>query len=688
MTSLPDADLLRRYAASCDEEAFRKLVERFGGMVLAAAARQVENPVLAEEVMQTVFTQVARKAAALAGHGSLVAWLHRATRLESLKARRTEQRRRERETNAFYMNVPDPVAGPDWEALCPLLDEALDDLRGPEREALLLRYFQGNSYREVGHALDIHEDAAKMRVTRALEKLRARLAKRGIRSTTAALAVVLSGQAHAAPMTEILARAVTTHAVSAAAAPLAFSQAFLLMIHTKALTSGVVLGLAVGGSWLAQATQSGLARASVSNTPGKPGPAPSGWREKPTGRPGPSVFNRRSPGEVLAALRFILTEPANEGNRLDLRLLLGELTPGEFGPLTDLIESAMTEGERARVLPELAAVWAAVDPAAAMARVISCRSAYHKVSGSILAKSVFTAWNTGSPAEAQRWLVERQDDPIFKFTVSEHISTVAVGLLEISDDSLLTWSAKLEGPDYRSAALQPLLTRFTGQEITADCSADLRRLYQLFERHPDPSFAKDALRALAKTWNRSRQKEWTGMLDTLPPGRLAWEAALAALSQREQLRVENGREIRFLRWEAAGDFTRRMNTVLGLAKGLTTSAAVSRIVAECARSSFAMREWALPMLEGPDKGTAIIAAVKQALKPPDGVMGDESPPRMALEWAAAHPDPSVRDPMIYGIYQNWLKNPTQSIEDPRNFPGRREWPEPLRAILDKAEAEM
>ena len=246
----------------------------------------------------------------------------------------------------------------------------------------------------------------------------------------------------------------------------------------------------------------------------------------------------------------------------------------------------------------------------------------------------------------------------------------------------------MEGPDYRSAALQPLLTRFTGQEITADCSADLRRLYQLFERHPDPSFAKDALRALAKTWNRSRQKEWTGMLDTLPPGPLAWEAALAALSQREQLRVENGREIRFLRWEAAGDFTRRMNTVLGLAKGLTTSAAVSRIVAECARSSFAMREWALPMLEGPDKGTAIIAAVKQALKPPDGIMGDESPPRMALEWAAAHPDPSVRDPMIYGIYQNWLKNPTQSIEDPRNFPGRREWPEPLRAILDKAEAEM
>ena len=98
----------------------------------------------------------------------------------------------------------------------------------------------------------------------------------------------------------------------------------------------------------------------------------------------------------------------------------------------------MTEGERARVLPELAAVWAAVDPAAAMARMISCRSAYHKVSGSILAKSVFTAWNTGSPAEAQRWLVARQDDPIFKSTVSDYITTVAAGLLEISDDSLLT----------------------------------------------------------------------------------------------------------------------------------------------------------------------------------------------------------------------------------------------------------
>ena len=527
MTSLSDADFLRRYATSKDEAAFRELVDHYGGMVLAAAARQVGNPVLAEEVMQAVFMQVARKASALARHGSLPAWLHRATRLESLKARRTEQRRRERETTAFHMNAPDLMAGPDWEALCPLLDEALDDLRGPEREALLLRYFQGNSYRDVGHALAIHEDAAKMRVARALEKLRARLAKRGIRSTTAALAVVLSGQAHAVPLTEIVAQSLTTHALSGAAAPLAFSQAFLLMIHTKSLTSGLMLGLAVGGTWLAQATQSGLAPASVSTAPGKPGPAPSSWREKTTGSLGPSVFNRRSPGEVLAALRVILTEPANEGNRLDLRLLLGKLTPEEFGPLTDLIEGVMTEGERARVLPELAAVWAAVDPAAAMARMISCRSAYHKVSGSILAISIFTAWNTASPAEAQRWLVERQDDPLFKSTVSDHITTVAAGLLEISDDSLLAWSAKLEGPDYRSAALQPLLTRFTGQEITADCSADLRRLYQLLERHPDPSFAKDALRALAKTWNRSRQKEWTGMLDTLPPGPLAWEAALA-----------------------------------------------------------------------------------------------------------------------------------------------------------------
>jgi len=215
-----DAALLRCYAEERSEEAFAEFVQRHLGLVYAAALRRTSGDEhRASEVAQQVFATVARRAAVLARHDSLTGWLYTATRNAALNLRRDEQRRRIREHAAQTMIELLTASAPevDWDRLRPVLDAAMDELNDWDREAVLLRFFEGRAFAEVGTKLGLTENAARMRVDRALDKLRELLAKRGITSTTAALAVVLANQAGvAAPVG--LAATVTSAALAGASA--------------------------------------------------------------------------------------------------------------------------------------------------------------------------------------------------------------------------------------------------------------------------------------------------------------------------------------------------------------------------------------------------------------------------------------------------------------------------------------
>lgn len=217
-----DAELLRRYAGTCDEAAFAELVRRHLGLVYHAALRQCGGDVhRAEDVAQAVFTDLARKARKLAHHTVLTGWLYTSTRYAAAQAVRTEARRQAREGEARVMSEiwPDNRSefGAEWEKLRPQIDDALHSLGERDREAVLLRFFEGRPFAEVGAKLSLSEDAARMRVERALEKLRATLVRRGITSTTAALSVVLANHATAAVPAGV-AVSVTGAALAAAAA--------------------------------------------------------------------------------------------------------------------------------------------------------------------------------------------------------------------------------------------------------------------------------------------------------------------------------------------------------------------------------------------------------------------------------------------------------------------------------------
>lgn len=241
MNEWTDQQLLGDYARQQSEAAFGELVRRHVDWVHTAAWRIVGDASLAQDVTQSVFVALAQNAARLADHPVLCGWLHRTARNLAAKTVRSDARRRAREQEAATMNrFISTTDEPPWEHLAPHLDAALGALRDSERNAILLRFFEKKSARDMARILGISDDAAQKRVSRALAQLRAFLAKRGVAVGTGALAIVLSANAvQAAPAG--LAASISTATALAAPAPLthATTKIIIMTTTTKAMIAAV-----------------------------------------------------------------------------------------------------------------------------------------------------------------------------------------------------------------------------------------------------------------------------------------------------------------------------------------------------------------------------------------------------------------------------------------------------------------
>jgi RNA polymerase sigma factor (sigma-70 family) len=199
-----DADLLGQFtrepASRAGQDAFAGLVDRHLNLVYSAALRQVRSPHLAEEISQSVFTQLATHAASLKPGTVLAAWLHQVTHHAAIDVVRREGRRQAREQIACEMSRlmdDNPV---DWTLIEPLLDEGVQSLDETDRAAIIMRFFENKSLREVGETLGTSEDAAQKRVSRALDRLRDHFVRHKIAAAAAGLATVISAHAvQAAP---------------------------------------------------------------------------------------------------------------------------------------------------------------------------------------------------------------------------------------------------------------------------------------------------------------------------------------------------------------------------------------------------------------------------------------------------------------------------------------------------------
>lgn len=201
MTDTDNQILMAEYARSGSEPAFRELVKRYLNFVYSTAVRLVGGDChLAEDVTQSVFIHLARNAHRLRGDVLLGGWLHRDACHVAANMLRGRSRRQARERQAAQMNALEDHSEDNLARMAPILDEAINSLGAEDRSAILLRFFEQMDFRSVGQALGSSEDAAKKRVSRALDKLNHRLRARGVTLSATALAAALgAGVVQSAP---------------------------------------------------------------------------------------------------------------------------------------------------------------------------------------------------------------------------------------------------------------------------------------------------------------------------------------------------------------------------------------------------------------------------------------------------------------------------------------------------------
>ncbi|HVV72447.1 MAG TPA: sigma-70 family RNA polymerase sigma factor [Verrucomicrobiae bacterium] len=242
-----DMELVRQYARFKSEEAFATLVRRHVNLVYSVALRQVRDAHLAEEITQTVFVILARKAGSLSPRTVVAGWLYRTVRYTAAKALTLHHRRRSREQEADMRSELDRAEADTWNEIEPLLETAMGQLGEKDHNALVLRFFQDRSFKDISAAMGITEAAAKMRVMRALEKLRLIFKKRGLTlSATAIAAAVSTHSVQAAPVG--LATSATLAAVKGASvttSTLTLVETTLKLMAWTKLKTAIVVGAVV-----------------------------------------------------------------------------------------------------------------------------------------------------------------------------------------------------------------------------------------------------------------------------------------------------------------------------------------------------------------------------------------------------------------------------------------------------------
>lgn len=263
MTRTSDQQLLREFAGQGDEQAFDALVKRHLPLVHSIARRQLGDAVLAEDVSQQVFVLLARKARNLSAGVILSGWLYQTTRHVACHVARAELRRRTREQHAvahMIHEAPDSV----WRSIEHDLDVAMESLKELDRVAIVLRYYENRSLREVGQVLGSTDDAAQKRLSRAVAKLREWFHRRGRTLGASSLATAISSFAIApvpASVTSgIAATALHSASILSSTATTSTLKSFMITPFIKpALVSLVTLSAAA--AWLSEHRQLSAQRA-------------------------------------------------------------------------------------------------------------------------------------------------------------------------------------------------------------------------------------------------------------------------------------------------------------------------------------------------------------------------------------------------------------------------------------------
>lgn len=312
---MTDAELIRQYVDSRSEAAFTQIVGRHLSWVRSVAERQVRDRQLAEDVTQAVFIALARQAKSLGADRPLSPWLFRVARYASCTLVRNEARRRRREREIARMTTDSTNT---WLEMAPMLDELVAHLGAVDRQAILLRFYEGQTFPEMGQAMGLSEEAARKRADRAVEKLRGLFARRGVVAAPAAVAGIIAAniaQPAGAELVQATAHAAMAGAGQTAATTAATTMAraalqHLVWIKVRAAAAILLLvGLLAGAVTMVSATRAQAqpaAAPSVAASAPAPAPAAAAVTKGPASTPKGTViaaYQAALAGDVETHLR-------------------------------------------------------------------------------------------------------------------------------------------------------------------------------------------------------------------------------------------------------------------------------------------------------------------------------------------------------------------------------------------------
>jgi RNA polymerase sigma factor (sigma-70 family) len=286
-----DAELLDRFVVSQDEEAFGRLVERHGPLVLSVCRRVLHNHHDAEDAFQATFLVLARKARHIRKRPALAGWLYKVAYRLSVKLRGAAKRRRQAEQKT---PLPRQLADDQttWGDLRLVLDEELARLPEKYRAPLLLCCLAGRTRDEAAEQLGWTLGTLKMRLERGRQLLRTRLARRGLSVSATLLAMLLAQHATASPVPAQLAMAtIQASLLFAAGKPAVALSAQALRLAAFGLSTGASRAKLLGAAAAMLLTLLGLA-GGLLVTP-RPPELPSPATERIAARQaGPPALNR------------------------------------------------------------------------------------------------------------------------------------------------------------------------------------------------------------------------------------------------------------------------------------------------------------------------------------------------------------------------------------------------------------
>lgn len=389
---LSDRDLLARYAARQDDAAFRLLVERHLALVHGVARRVTGSEDLARDVAQQVFLRLAQRATLIPKDLTLTAWLHRVTHHLAIDLVRREERRKKRELATLEAAAMETHPAPNWSDLAPVIDNLINRLPAADREVLLLRYYRNEPHAAVARQLGLSEAAAKKRTTRALEKLRVLLSRRGIATSAAALATLLP--AHAAtpvPGSYVLA----VSAAAKGASPIAASGFNLHLAMTTTQKTAIAVAAIIF-----MASASYALRSNSPDTAAAMLPPHAGAGETSAGTSSRTRLGRGSllsAEERLERLRQILAIPSMVERPRQMLAFIDELSPDQLGETAVQLEQLKIH-PLAGEFQILLGAWVKVEPRAAVAW------AKGNANTDVLS-SVLVPWGEADPAAALDWVI-------------------------------------------------------------------------------------------------------------------------------------------------------------------------------------------------------------------------------------------------------------------------------------------